>query len=144
LKDEHGAALATRSAELVLLEVLVACGRLVKLLGDGALLLFRDIDRAMSSVERLFRVARDAGLPPLHAGVHTGPVIERDADVFGRTVNLASRISGRAVAGELLVSDAVAALLDPDRWRASPVGEVALKGIPDPVGLHRVDLAATR
>ena len=116
----------------------------MKLLGDGAMILFRDIDRAMTSVVRLFRVARDAGLPPLHAGVHTGPVIERDADVFGRTVNLASRISGRAGPGELLLSDAVATLLDRDRWRVHAVGEVALKGIPDPVRLHRVDLDATR
>jgi adenylate cyclase len=115
----------------------------VKLLGDGALLLYRDIDLAMTSIVRLFRVARDAGLPPLHAGVHTGPVIERDADVFGRTVNLASRISGRATTGELLVSDAVAARLDPGRWRASPAGEVTLKGIADPVLLHHVDLDAS-
>jgi adenylate cyclase len=136
--------MAASFAELVQLEEQSAGGRLVKLLGDGALILFRDLEGIMATIERLFRAAADSGLPMLHAGVHTGPVIERDADVFGRSVNLASRISGHARAGELLVSDEVAALLDPKRWQMSPAGEVPLKGIPDPVRLHRVELDITR
>ena len=40
--------------------------------------------------------------------MHTGPVIERDLDVFGRTVNLASRIGDAAGPGEVLPSEAVA------------------------------------
>ncbi|MEZ4596892.1 MAG: adenylate/guanylate cyclase domain-containing protein [Chloroflexota bacterium] len=138
--DERAAAVAATFAELVQLEVQSAGGRLVKLLGDGALLLFRDVDLMLRTISRLFRAAADAGLPALHAGVHTGPVIERDADVFGRTVNLASRISGRAAAGEVLVSDAVATQLDPGRWPSAPTGDVTLKGLPDPVRLHRVRL----
>ena len=42
-----------------------------------------------------------------HAGVHTGPVIERDRDVFGHTVNLASRIADVAGPGEVLTTEAV-------------------------------------
>lgn len=138
--DERAAALAARFAELVALEVQSAGGRLVKLLGDGALLLSRDVGTALRILSRLFLAARDAGLPALHAGLATGPVIERDADVFGRTVNLAARIAGRAEAGELLVSDEVADLLDGGPWPVRPAGMAVLKGIPDAVRLHRVAL----
>jgi class 3 adenylate cyclase len=144
LGDAHAAELAARFAELVQLEVQSADGRLVKLLGDGALVVFRDVDRIMVSLTRLFRAAGDAGLPPLHAGVHSGPVIERDADVFGSTVNLASRISGRASPGTVLVSDDVVALLDRDRWPMAPAGEVTLKGIRDPIRLHQLEPATIR
>ena len=144
LGDARAADLAARFAELVQLEVRSTDGRLVKLMGDGALIVFRDVDHIMASLTRLFRAAGDAALPPLHAGVHTGPLIERDADVFGSTVNLASRISGRASGGTVLMSDDVVALLDRDRWPVSPAGEVTLKGIKDPVRLHRLELPAIR
>jgi class 3 adenylate cyclase len=142
--DERAAALATRFAELVQLEVQSAGGRLVKLLGDGALLLFREVETMLLTVVRLFHAAHGAGLPAPHAGVHTGPVIERDGDVFGRTVNLASRISGQASPGTVLLSDDVAVRLDPGRWRSEPAGDVTLKGIADPVRLHRMDVDAFR
>jgi len=44
-----------------------------------------------------------AGLPSGHAGVHCGPVIEREGDVFGRTVNLAARLADHAPDGAVYV-----------------------------------------
>lgn len=142
--DEHAVTLAARFAELVQLGAQSNGGRLVKLLGDGALLVFRDVDTAMATLTHLFLAARDAGLPALHAGLHAGPVIERDADVFGRTVNLASRIASQADAGELLVSDDVATLLVGGPWSTHSAGVVTLKGIADPVRLHRVGLGVAQ
>jgi class 3 adenylate cyclase len=45
--------------------------------------------------------APSAGLPPTHIGIHTGPVIFQDGDVYGRTVNLGSRIASHASAGQV-------------------------------------------
>jgi adenylate cyclase len=73
-----------------------------------------------------------------HAGVHAGPVIERDLDLFGRTVNLASRIADAAGPGEVLVSEAVAEAVDGATDRFERIGMVELKGIPEPVELFRV------
>jgi class 3 adenylate cyclase/YHS domain-containing protein len=50
------------------------------------------------------------GSPAVRVGLHHGTAIERDGDFFGATVNLAARISGLAVGGEVLLSGSTAAL----------------------------------
>src|SRR5204863_241857 len=47
----------------------------------------------------------------LRIGFHTGPVVQRDNDVFGDTVNVASRLADQAVRGQILTSQETAALL---------------------------------
>jgi adenylate cyclase len=78
-----------------------------------------------------------AGLPAAHAGVHTGPVVERDGDVFGTTVNVASRIANHAPAGTILVSDEVVAACEVHRDRFEPLGDVHIAGLADPMKLCR-------
>jgi len=113
-------------------------GRLVKLLGDGAMLYFSDPGRGVAAALELVRaLANDLGLEA-HAGVHAGPVIERDRDLFGRTVNLASRIAGTAGPGEVMVSEAVVRVVGNDGLRFEPVEEAALKGFDEPVPLFRL------
>jgi class 3 adenylate cyclase len=65
-------------------------------------------------------------------------VIERDLDLFGRTVNLASRIADAASPGEVLTSETVVRTLDHDRFRFEPVARTELKGIAEPTALYRV------
>ena len=72
-----------------------------------------------------------------HAGVSAGPVVERDRDLFGTTVNLASRIAGYAQPGEVLVNEAVVEAATNDALRFESAGETSLKGIPEPVPLFR-------
>ena len=75
-----------------------------------------------------------------HAGVHTGPVIERDLDVFGQTVNLASRIADVAGPGDVLATEAVAEAASSDEapFEFTHIERVNLDGIPDPVSVFRV------
>jgi adenylate cyclase len=82
--------------------------------------------------------APQAGLPPAHVGIHAGPVIQREGDYFGRTVNLAARIAPRAVAGEVLVTDEVVQTSGRiGNIRFIEVDPVDLKGFTKPVPLHR-------
>ena len=113
-------------------------GRLVKLLGDGAMLRLPDAERGLSAALGLVAAMDEAGTPRAHAGVHAGPVIERDLDLFGRTVNLASRIADAASPGEVLTSETVVRTLDHDRFRFEPVAQAVLKGIAEPTALYRV------
>lgn len=47
-----------------------------------------------------------SGRPPIHAGVHTGPAINRAGDWWGAAVNVASRVADAACAGQLLITEA--------------------------------------
>jgi class 3 adenylate cyclase len=78
-----------------------------------------------------------AGLPAAHAGIHTGPVIERDGDVFGSTVNIASRIANHAPAGTILVSEPVVEGCPGRTARFEPLGEVQIQGLIEPMTLCR-------
>jgi class 3 adenylate cyclase len=76
-----------------------------------------------------------AGLPPAHVGVAAGPVIRQGGDYYGRTVNLASRISDRAESGQVLVSEPVAEMASVRSVTFVAVGPVELKGLTGPVDL---------
>ncbi len=73
-----------------------------------------------------------------HAGIHAGPVIERDLDVFGETVNLASRIADAAGPGEVLASEAVVQAADHGTFGFERTRDSALKGLLGPTALFRV------
>jgi adenylate cyclase len=113
-------------------------GRVVKELGDGVLLRFPDAERALRAVGELVGSMTDAGLPAAHAGIAAGPVVVRDGDVFGRTVNLASRIADLAGPGEVVVEEGVVVALPRGTAAFEPIGRVELKGIADPIALWRV------
>ena len=111
-------------------------GRVVKLLGDGVMLRFGSAGDAVPAVLELMAALPRNGLPEAHAGIATGRVVVRDGDVYGHTVNLASRIAAHSGPGELLVPwDVGEALGDAAAW--ADAGEVRLKGIAAPVRLAR-------
>ena len=65
-----------------------------------------------------------------------------DGDVFGRTVNRASRIADVADPGALLTPASVAGSLPEGRYAVEPMGSATLSGIPGPVELVRVTALA--
>jgi adenylate cyclase len=112
-------------------------GRLVKLLGDGAMLHFRDAGQAVRAGVALVRdLGADVELDA-RAGVAAGPVVERDRDLFGRTVNLAARIAEQAGPGEVLVTEDVTKAATDEAISFDTLGETRLKGFDDPVPLFR-------
>jgi adenylate cyclase len=142
--DRAAAALAASLADLVEQVSLPHGGQPVKWLGDGVMFHFRQPGQAVvAALEMVERTPR-AGLPPAHVGLHAGPVVFQDGDYFGRTVNLAARIAGHAGPGQVLVSDqVVAACGDGPAIVFEPIGPVPLKGVADPVPLHRAARAAS-
>jgi class 3 adenylate cyclase len=114
-------------------------GRVVKQLGDGVLLRLPDSETAVRAVRAIVDATGDWGLPAAHAGIAAGPVIVRDGDVFGRTVNLASRIATEAAPGEVLVEEGVVVALPRGTASFEPIGRVDLKGFPMPIALWRAN-----
>ncbi len=87
-------------------------GRVIKTVGDE--ILFVTLDAAPAAAVALDLVetmAEDDLLPDVRVGMAVGPVLSRLGDVFGTTVNRASRITSVAPGGGVLVDDALAAAL---------------------------------
>jgi adenylate cyclase len=136
--DEAAAELAGRLGDFVQTTSHDHGGRPVKWLGDGVMFHFREPAGAVVAAMDMVEGAPQAGLPPAHVGIHAGPVIQREGDYFGRTVNLASRIASGAVAGEVLVTDEVVQTSGRmAKIRFIEVDPVNLKGVSKPVPLHR-------
>lgn len=138
--DEVAAASATRLAAIADEVAQRHRGRLVKLLGDGVMLHFAAPPDAVAAAIAIRDAMGPAGLPAAHIGIDAGAVIRREADYFGRTVNVAARLSSVAGADEILVSEAlVAAAGDLPALRgAERLAPLELKGLPEPVAALRL------
>jgi adenylate cyclase len=127
--DEAAAALALRLGDVAAETVGPRGGRVVKLLGDGVLIRFDEPAAAVYGTLALLDALPAAGLPTGHAGIASGPLIQRDGDVFGRTVNLAARISDAAPDGELWVTRDVLTLLPGEAVEGDHMVAMELQGI---------------
>jgi adenylate cyclase len=103
LTEERGDAIAARLATSLatLVEDISRRrgGRPIRWLGDGGMFHFKEPRPAVLAGLDMVDAAPAAGLPPMHIGIHAGSVIFQDGDVYGRTVNMASRIASYATAG---------------------------------------------
>ena len=84
-------------------------GKLVKWIGDEAMLLFPEPDLALQALSRLLPACRaEKRIPLTRCGLNHGPVVRRGNDVFGSTVNIASRITALAAPGQLVATRPIA------------------------------------
>jgi adenylate cyclase len=113
---------------------------IVKTIGDEVMVVSPD-PAALTAWAVAF-LGRFDRRPQPRVGIHHGDAVYRDGDYFGSQVNLAHRIVNRALAGEVLVTDRVAATLETrPELRLEPIGEVSLKGFPVPTELFVVRAA---
>jgi adenylate cyclase len=107
---------------------------IVKTIGDEVMVVSPEpgalTEWALGILERFPRRPRP------RVGVHYGEAVYRDGDYFGTQVNLAHRVVSRAHAGELLATGIVVGAVEGrDGLRFEPIGEVSLKGFPEPIDL---------
>jgi adenylate cyclase len=133
--DEAAASIAARLSDIVQDSPRRYRGEVVKWVGDGVMFRFRDPAGAVMSALEIVHDVPAAGLPPAHVGVAAGPVIQQAGDYYGRTVNLASRISDRAAAGQVLVNDLIAETASTPDVRFVSIGAVDLAGLGRPIEL---------
>lgn len=111
--------------------------RIVKLLGDGAMVLCADADAACAfGLELVARVAGDGELPAVRVGLAAGQVMALGGDHHGNVVNLAARLGAAAPAGGVLVDDEVRRRTT--RTSFAPRTEAGLPGFPAPVPASQV------
>jgi adenylate cyclase len=112
--------------------------RLIKLIGDAAMLVSPDVPPLVSAASTLVEAANaDDALPRLRAGIAAGQALNRGGDWYGPPVNLASRITDVAEPGTVVANETVVeATGDAHRW--ARLGARRLKGIEEEVALHRL------
>lgn len=89
-------------------------GRVVKTVGDEVLFQTFDVAPAAAiALDLVEAMSEDDLLPAARVGMAHGPVVRRLGDVFGTTVNRASRLTAVAPPGGAYVDDALARLLEP-------------------------------
>jgi len=122
-------------------------GRIVKLLGDGMLLEFKEVRKAISAAfqvqDFVSSSERDnsnaAASLKIRISIDYGEVLRKADDIYGHRVNLAARLLSLADAGEIVVSadayDQFTAGLDAD---IEDLGPCYLKNITDPVRVFRI------
>lgn len=115
--------------------------RLVRTIGDAILLMSRDPNALLNAIVKINVAAGgEPTMPRVHCGVAYGPAYLGGADVYGAPVNLASRLTDRAPAGKIWVSDAVTPFAsDACEWIAQ--GRKSFKGCAEPIDVF--ELATT-
>ncbi len=113
--------------------------RLVKTIGDAAMLVSVDAEAMTDAALRLVEASEREGeeFPSLRAGIARGQAVTQSGDYYGRTVNLASRITAIAKPGSVLADPATKEAV-PDAYEYSYAGERRLKGFENRCKLYRV------
>lgn len=79
-------------------------GRVVKLIGDEVMFVAPTLSEAVHiGLDLRDRLAEVHGMPTIHCGIAVGPTVGVGGDVFGSTVNLASRLTSIARRGTVVI-----------------------------------------
>ena len=114
-------------------------GKVVKQVGDGFMLAFRDPAAAVQfAIDTQAGLARDADLPAIRVGINTGPALYRTGDYLGGAVNVASRVVNGAMPGQILLTEPVASAADKAGIPVEEVGVRMMRGVDEPLALYRV------
>jgi class 3 adenylate cyclase/pimeloyl-ACP methyl ester carboxylesterase len=110
-------------------------GRVVKMMGDGALSVFDGPARAIRSAEAFVRAISDLGIE-VRAGLHTGECESVGDDLAGLAVHIGARVAAHAQPGEVWVSRTVCDLVAGSGMRFNARGTHEMKGLPGPWALY--------
>jgi adenylate cyclase len=123
-------------------------GRIVKTVGDEILFANQNPGpAAATALDLVETISTDQVLPEVRVGVAAGRVLPRLGDVFGTTVNRASRLTGLASQHTVLVDGAMAgALKDISGFSLTPLRPRSLRGVGkvEPYLLARAEVAVRR
>ena len=119
-------------------------GRVVKTIGDEVMAVFNSADAAVHAAvemqQRIDSLPSVSGVKlAVRIGLHWGSALEEKDDVFGDTVNTASRLAGLAKGGQILTSTESLAVLSPhQQFSTREIGYLAVKGKAESVRVFEV------
>ena len=138
LGDTEARRLGARCLKLVSEAARRNGGRLIKTIGDGAMIAFGTVEEAYRAASIVQLAMRDQVLK-LKVGMHFGQIIETGDDIFGDTVNVAARVLARSGPGEILMTRECVDTLGPlQRATVRLLDTTSVKGRPEWVEIFRV------
>jgi class 3 adenylate cyclase len=144
LGDNQALSLVNLLFDALTRDVVAAKGTVVKTLGDGMVCQFGAADAAWRAacamqVSAHEMAPRVPGRLAIKVGFNYGPVVLKDADVFGDTVNVCARLVAMANAGQVLTTQqTVAELSRVPKLRCRPLYPMKMKGRAEPVSVYDV------
>ncbi|BDX32424.1 adenylate and guanylate cyclase catalytic domain-containing protein [Mycobacterium antarcticum] len=131
--------------------LLKAGGRIVKRMGDGAMVVFPEPSNAVAAVldalEAVKTVEVGGYTPVMRAGIHTGRPQRIGSDWLGVDVNVAARVMDRATRGGLIVSNTTLAGISEEDFEALAISVKRVRkqlfspkvaGVPDDLTMYWV------
>ena len=121
-------------------------GVVVKNLGDGIMATFTGASDAVGAAVAIQQAIRrhnrsSAAAMEVRIGISAGDVLVEEDDCFGTPVIEAARLCGAAGGGQILASEMVRWLARSGDATFTPVGNLDLKGLPEPIPTVQVDWA---
>jgi len=118
--------------------LLASRGREIKHTGDGIMASFDEVSDALEcalAIRKGFRSRNEAASTPLgvRIGLAAGEPVDRDGDLFGPAVNLASRLCAASDPDSVLVSEAVHEIGSSQGFAFTEIDRRSLKGFAEPV-----------
>lgn len=130
LTQEELAALVEHFESRSLAIVTAHQGRIIKTIGDEILFAADTaVDAAEIALELVEAHHEDEDFPELRVGTAWGPVLQRFGDVFGPTVNIASRLTRLARPGRVLIDkDLAEQLADDESFKLRRLRRTSVRG----------------
>jgi len=143
LTEVHGAESAAdliqRFLDLVN-KSLVGDSRLHERVGDQVVIVSASAENLAYTATFLFDFAHSQkSFLPLHAGLHYGPVVEKNNSIYGSTINIVARLMANADKGKIICSAEFFEQLPPGHsFVTIERGMVQFKNIRKPVQLYEI------
>ena len=122
VSDRELAEVVDRFESVAFATVAAHGGRVVKMIGDEVMFATASPSTAAEIALTLSELYQnDEDLSEVRVGLACGPVLEREGDLYGPVVNLASRVVNLAYPGSVVVSDDLHSALEGDgrfAWRS--------------------------
>lgn len=100
----------------------------VKYLGDAVMLVSADVGELAEVMLELTKPVDDLVDAPLRGGMSFGPVLVREGDYYGTTVNVAARLTDHARAWKVLADEEIRPLLE-ERFQVHAIRPMRMRGL---------------
>ena len=109
-------------------------GRIIQYYGDGCLVIFKSPLDAVAFAKILQEDCSVTPRVPVRIGIHLGDMVLEEGNIFGDSVNIASRIESLGVPGAVLLSETVNnQISNHPQFKTASLGKFEFKNVKKPI-----------